>query len=64
MFARAFRLLLGLLGLLLALRVIILRVMFGSGAMRLCRSLVKFRRLVVCVFHFDLILRGPLARAP
>ena len=47
------RVLLGLGRMLLALSMVILAMRLDSGTMRLCSGLVKFRRLVVCVFHFD-----------
>jgi hypothetical protein len=31
-------------------------VSFRGGAMGLCRGLVMFRCLVVCVFHFDFLI--------
>jgi hypothetical protein len=51
MLACILRVLLGLVRIFLALDVVILAVSLGSGTMRLCRGLVMFRRLVVCVLH-------------
>jgi hypothetical protein len=39
-------------------------VSFGSGTMGLCRGLVMFRRLVVCVFHFDFLILAETFRQP
>jgi hypothetical protein len=50
------RVLLGLARVLLALGVVILAVRLGSGTMGLRRGFVMLRRLVVGVFHFDLLL--------
>jgi hypothetical protein len=47
------RVLLGFASVLLTLGMIILAVRVGSGTMGLCRRFVMFRRLIVCVFHFD-----------
>ena len=52
------RVLLGLGCVLLALGMIVLAVSFGGGTMRLCRRLVMFRRLIVCVFHVDFLIFG------
>jgi len=47
------RVLLGFDSVLLTLGMVILAVRLGSGTMGLCRRFVMFRRLIVCVFHFD-----------
>jgi hypothetical protein len=47
------RVLLGLGGVLLALGMVILAMKIGSSTMGLRRGFVMFRRLVVCVFHFE-----------
>ena len=51
MIAGALRVLLGLRRVFLALGVVVPAVSLGGGTMRLCRGFVKFRRLVVSVFH-------------
>jgi hypothetical protein len=47
------RVLLGFGSVLLTLGMVILGVRLGGGTMGLCRRFVMFRRLIVCVFHFD-----------
>ncbi len=64
MFAGVLRVLLGLGRVLFALGMIVLAVSFGSGAMRLCRGLVMFRRLVVSVFHVDFLILAEKFRQP
>jgi hypothetical protein len=51
MLACVLRVLLGLGGVLLALGMVVLAVRFGNGTMGLCCGFVRFRRLVVRVFH-------------
>ena len=51
MLACVLRVLLSLGRVLFALGMVVLTVSFGGGAMRLCRGLVMFRGLIVCVFH-------------
>jgi hypothetical protein len=51
MLIRVLRVLLGLGSVLSALGMVILTMSLGGGAMGLCSGLVKFRRLVVFVFH-------------
>jgi hypothetical protein len=53
MLVGALRVLLGLVRIFLALDVVVLAVSLGGGTMGLCRGLVMFRRLVVCVFHVE-----------
>src|SRR5271170_6454990 len=53
MFVCVLRMLLGLGGVLLALGMVILAMRIGSSTMGLRCGFVMFRRLVVCVFHFD-----------
>jgi hypothetical protein len=53
MIIRVLRVLLGLGGVLLALGMVILAMRIGSSTMGLRCGFVMFRRLVVCVFHFD-----------
>jgi len=36
--------------------MVVLAVRVRGGTMRLCRGLVMFRRLVVCVFHADFLI--------
>jgi hypothetical protein len=50
------RMLLGLSGVFLALGMVVLAVRLGSRPMRLRRGLVMFRRLIVCVLHFDFLV--------
>ena len=56
MIIRVLRVLLGLGRVLLALDMVVLAVSFGGGTMRLCRGLVMFRGLIVCVFHVDFLV--------
>jgi len=56
MLACVLRVLLGLGRVLLALGMVVLAMRFGGGAMRLCRGLVMFRRLVVFVFHVGFLI--------
>jgi hypothetical protein len=51
MLTRVLRVLLGLGSVLFALGMVILAMSLGRGAMGLCSGLMKFRRLVVFVFH-------------
>jgi len=51
MLTRVLRVLLGLGSVLPALGMVILAMSLGRGAMGLCSGLMKFRRLVVFVFH-------------
>ena len=53
MLIRVLRVLLSLGSVLFALGMVILAVRLGGGTMGLCRRFVMFRRLIVCVFHFD-----------
>lgn len=64
MLACVLRVLLGLGRVLLALGMVILAVSFGGGTMRLCRGLVMFRRLVVCVFHVVFLILAEKFRQP
>ena len=53
MLAGILRVLLGLVGMLLALGVVVAAVSRGRGTMRLRRGFMMFRCCVVCVFHVE-----------
>ena len=58
------RMLLGLSRVFLALGMVVPAVRLGGSAMGLCCGLVEFRRLIVCVFHFDFLMLADRFRQP
>jgi hypothetical protein len=58
------RVLLSLGRVLLALGMVVLAVSVGGGTMRLCRGLVMFRSLIVCVFHVEFLILAETFRHP